>query len=60
MENIETRMPDHQIDSVLAIAKMRDAIVFLDIQVGLKHYRRRTSSSRGILKITKCTFRNRS
>jgi hypothetical protein len=29
------RMPDHQIDSVLAIAKMRDAIVFLDIQVGL-------------------------
>jgi hypothetical protein len=28
------RMPFHQIDSVLTIAKMRDAIVFLDIQVG--------------------------
>src|SRR5690606_11679800 len=29
------RMPDHQIDSVLAIAEMRDALVFLDIQVAL-------------------------
>ena len=29
------RMPFHQIDSILTIAKMRDAIVFLDIQVGL-------------------------
>lgn len=29
------RMPFHQIDSVLAIAKKLDAIVFLDIQVGL-------------------------
>lgn len=29
------RMPDHQIDSALAIAKMHDAIVFLDVQVGL-------------------------
>lgn len=29
------RMPFHQIDSILAIAKMRDAIVFLDIQVAL-------------------------
>ncbi len=30
------RMPDHQIDSVLTIAKMvENAIVFLDIQVGL-------------------------
>ena len=29
------RMPDSQIDSVLAIAKMRDALVFLDIQVAL-------------------------
>lgn len=29
------RMPDVQIDSVLAIARMGDAIVFLDIQVGL-------------------------
>lgn len=29
------RMPFHQIDSALAIAKMRDAILFLDIQVGL-------------------------
>ncbi len=28
-----TRMPDHQIDSALAIAKMGNAIVFLDIQV---------------------------
>ncbi|MGV8879673.1 MAG: hypothetical protein ACOH2A_11650 [Sphingobacteriaceae bacterium] len=30
-----TRMPDKQIDSVLFIAKMRNAIVFLDIQVAL-------------------------
>ncbi|WP_118193283.1 hypothetical protein [Albibacterium indicum] len=30
-----SRMPDHQIDSVLAIAEMRDALVFLDIQVAL-------------------------
>src|SRR5690606_19843737 len=30
-----SRMPDHQIDSVLAIAKMRDALVFLDVQVAL-------------------------
>jgi len=29
------RMPDKQIDSVLSIAKMRDALVFLDIQVAL-------------------------
>src|SRR5699024_2378883 len=29
------RMPDAQIDSALTIAKMGDAIVFLDIQVGL-------------------------
>jgi len=29
------RMPAHQIDSALNIAKMGDAIVFLDIQVGL-------------------------
>lgn len=29
------RMPDNQIDSVLSIAKMRDALVFLDIQVAL-------------------------
>lgn len=29
------RMPDSQIDSALAIAKMNNAIVFLDIQVGL-------------------------
>lgn len=28
------RMPDHQIDSVLAIARKINAIVFLDIQVG--------------------------
>jgi len=28
------RMPDSQIDSALAIAKMGDAIVFLDLQVG--------------------------
>lgn len=28
------RMPFHQVDSVLAIAKMRNALVFLDIQVG--------------------------
>lgn len=29
------RMPGHQIDSALAIAKMHDALVFLDVQVGL-------------------------
>ena len=29
------RMPDKQIDSVLTIAKQRDALVFLDIQVAL-------------------------
>ncbi|MDO5664257.1 MAG: hypothetical protein Q4G63_03240 [Bacteroidia bacterium] len=29
------RMPEHQIDSALAIAKMHDALVFLDVQVGL-------------------------
>ena len=29
------RMPDSQIDSVLSIAKMRNALVFLDIQVAL-------------------------
>jgi len=29
------RMPEKQIDSALTIAKMHDAIVFLDIQVGL-------------------------
>src|SRR5690606_5513678 len=29
------RMPDTQIDSAIAIAKMNNAIVFLDIQVGL-------------------------
>ncbi|MXV17960.1 hypothetical protein [Hufsiella ginkgonis] len=29
------RMPDKQIDSALAIAKMHNAIVFLDLQVGL-------------------------
>ena len=30
-----TRMPAHQIDSALSIARMGDAIVFLDIQVAL-------------------------
>ncbi len=29
------RMPEHQIDSAIAIAQMHDAIVFLDVQVGL-------------------------
>ena len=29
------RMPQQQIDSALAIAKMHDALVFLDVQVGL-------------------------
>jgi hypothetical protein len=32
-----TRMPEHQIDSALAIAKMGNAIVFLDIQVSLSN-----------------------
>ncbi|MTK54281.1 hypothetical protein [Paludibacter sp.] len=31
------RMPAHQIDSALTIAKMGNAIVFLDIQVALSH-----------------------
>jgi len=30
-----SRMPDKQIDSVISIAKMRNALVFLDIQVSL-------------------------
>ena len=30
-----TRMPEHQIDSALSIARMGDAIVFLDVQVAL-------------------------
>lgn len=30
-----TRMPEHQIDSALTIAKMGNAIVFLDIQIAL-------------------------
>lgn len=34
-EKYRNRMPDSQIDSVLAIAEMRDALVFLDIQVAL-------------------------
>jgi len=33
------RMPDEQIDKVLAMAKKIDAIVFLDIQVGLSNFR---------------------
>ena len=32
-----TRMPSHQIDSALAIAKMGNAILFLDIQVALSN-----------------------
>jgi hypothetical protein len=32
-----TRMPSHQIDSALAIAKMGNAIVFLDVQVALSN-----------------------
>lgn len=31
------RMPEHQIDSALAIAKMGNAIVFLDVQVALSN-----------------------
>ena len=34
-----TRMPQQQIDSVLSIAKMGNAIVFLDIQVGQSNLR---------------------
>jgi len=33
------RMPELQIDSALAIARMGDAVVFLDIQVGLSNLR---------------------
>ena len=29
------RMPEHQIDSALAIAQMEDALLFLDVQIGL-------------------------
>ena len=29
------RMPEHQIDSAIAIAQMHNAVVFLDVQVGL-------------------------
>ena len=35
-----TRMPFTQVDSVLSIAAMHDAIVFLDIQVGKSSYQR--------------------
>ncbi len=35
-----TRMPFSQIDSVLSIAAMHDAIVFLDIQVGTSSYQK--------------------
>lgn len=34
------RMPEHQIDSALAIAKMEDALLFLDVQVGLSSVER--------------------
>jgi hypothetical protein len=34
------RMPDQQIDSALAIARMGDALVFLDVQVGHSHVRK--------------------
>lgn len=38
------RMPNHQIDSALAIAKMEDALLFLDIQVGHSSVKNETAA----------------
>lgn len=46
------RMPSKQIDSALTIAKMGDAIVFLDIQVGLSDVRKEVPRLEKYLKMT--------
>ena len=45
------RMPDEQIDSALAIAKMGDAIVFLDLQVALSNVRKEVPKIEKYLKM---------
>ena len=45
------RMPHHQIDSALTIAKMEDAIVFLDIQVGHSSVKNETTALEKYLKM---------
>ena len=45
------RMPDHQIDSALTIAKMEDALLFLDIQVGHSSVLKETSALEKHLKM---------
>lgn len=46
-----TRMPAHQIDSALAIAKMGNAIVFLDIQVALSNVQQEVPTLEKYLKM---------
>jgi len=46
-----TRMPEHQIDSALAIAKMGNAIVFLDIQVALSNVQQEVPTLEKYLKM---------
>ena len=45
------RMPDAQIDSALAIARMGHAIVFLDLQVGLSNVRKEVPALEKYLKM---------
>ena len=45
------RMPHHQIDSALAIAKMEEAILFLDIQVGHSTVLKETQALEKYLKL---------
>jgi len=45
------RMPESQIDSALAIAAMGDAIVFLDLQVGLSNVRKEVPALEKYLKM---------
>jgi len=45
------RMPDAQIDSALAIARMGNAIVFLDLQVGLSNVRKEVPALEKYLKM---------
>ena len=46
-----TRMPSHQIDSAIAIAKMGNAIVFLDIQVALSNVQQEVPTLEKYLKM---------
>lgn len=50
------RMPDHQIDSALAIAKMEDALLFLDIQVGHSTVEREVKALEKYLKMPHVHF----